>query len=74
MPLYKNVKILKLSDIYHIELAKFMHKCPHGELPIIYNEYFQQACCVHSHEISFASVETYFIQRISSNSRKNSIS
>jgi len=46
-PLYKNLKILKLNDIYQFELAKFMHKFHYGKLPEIYNEFFQEAFSAH---------------------------
>jgi len=38
--LYKNLKVLKLNDIYQLELAKCMYKVHHGKLPEIYKQGF----------------------------------
>jgi len=73
-PLYKNLKILKMNDIYQFELAKFMHKFHHGKLPEIYKEYFQETSSVHSYQTRFANMENYFTHRVSSNAGKKSIS
>jgi len=72
-PLYKNLKILKLNDIYQFEQAKFMHKFHHGKLPEINNEIFQ-GTSVHSYQPRFANIVNYFIHRVSSIAGKKSIS
>ena len=35
-PQYKMLKILKLDEIYKLELAKFMHNLHHNNLPFIF--------------------------------------
>jgi len=40
-PLYKNFNVLKLNDMYRLELAKFMHELHHSELPKIYGNFFK---------------------------------
>jgi len=66
-PLYKNLNVLKLSDIYRIELAKFMHKLHHGTLHKIYDNFFQNISNVHSYKTRFADNQNYFIQRVCTN-------
>ena len=34
--LYQNLNLLKLNDIYKLELAKFMHKLYNNNLPIVF--------------------------------------
>jgi len=73
-PLCKNLKILKLNDIYQFEFEKFMHKFHHGKLPELHKEYFKETSSVHSYRTRFANMENYFIHRVSSNAGKKSIS
>ena len=39
--LYKSMKILKLNDIYELEIAKFMHSYYHCKLPENFVNYFK---------------------------------
>ena len=39
-PQYKMLKILKLDEIYKLELAKFMHNLHHNNLPFIFKRQF----------------------------------
>jgi len=41
-PLYKNLNLFKLNDIYRLELTKFMHKLHHGALRKIYEYLFSK--------------------------------
>ena len=38
--LYQNLNLLKLNDIYKLELAKFMHKLYNNNLPIVFQNRF----------------------------------
>ena len=38
--IYANLQLLKFPDIYHLETAKFMHRCVNGNLPKSYYSYF----------------------------------
>ena len=37
--LYKNFELLKLKDIYRLELAKFMYKLEHNKLLKLFNNF-----------------------------------
>jgi len=58
-PLYKNLNVLKLNDIYPIEMAKFIHKLHHGALHKIYDNFFQNISNVHSYKTRFADNQNY---------------
>jgi len=58
-PLYKNVKILKVHDIYQFDLAKVVQEFRHGQLTKIDNEFFEHVSSVHSYQARFASMENY---------------
>jgi len=73
-PLYKNLNVLKLNDIYRLEWAKLMHKLHHGALLKMYDNYFQNVSSVHSYKTRFPDNENYFIQRVSTNFGKKGIS
>ena len=48
--LYKKLNYLKLNDIYHLELAKFMHKICYNKLPLLFQQRFNKIELVHSHQ------------------------
>ena len=48
-PVYKSLNILKLHDIYKLELAKLMHKFHHEMLPTSFKDLFQKTAEVHCH-------------------------
>ena len=37
--LYHELKLLKVKDMYHLEIAKFMYFFQHNKLPNLYNQY-----------------------------------
>jgi len=39
--------VLKLNDIYRLELAKFMHKLHHGALPTIFDNFHKNISDIH---------------------------
>ena len=41
---------LKLNHIYHLELAKFMHKICNNKLPLLFQQRFHKIELVHSHQ------------------------
>jgi len=69
-PLYKNLNVLKLNDIYRLELAKFMHKLDHGALPKLLDNFFKYISNIPSYKTRFADNQNYFMQRVCTNSGK----
>jgi len=67
-----NLNILKLHDIYILELAKLMHKFHHEMLPTSFKDLFQKTAEVHCHNTRSATNQNYFIQ-VSTNAGKKTI-
>jgi len=66
-PLYKNLNVLKLNDIYRFELAKLVHTLHHGALPKIFDSFFKNISNIHSYRSRFADNQNYFMQRVCTN-------
>ena len=50
MPIFKKLKMLKLEDIYYLQLLKFYHKYVHNKLPHYFSMTpFYQSNTVHGH-------------------------
>ena len=61
-PLYKKLNLLKLDDIYSLELGKIMHKFHSGNLPDNFNHHFTPVNQVHYHATRSATRGAYFWQ------------
>jgi len=68
--LYISLNVLKLHDIYKLELAKLMHKFHHEMLPTSSKDLFQKKAEVHCHNTRYATNQNYFIQQVSTNGGK----
>jgi len=73
-PVYKYLNILKLHNIYKLELAKLMHTFHHEMLPTSFKDLFQKTAEVHCHNTRYATNQNYFIQQVSTNAGKKTIS
>jgi len=73
-PLYKSLNFLKLHDIHKLELAKPMHKFHHEMLPTSFKDLFPKTADVLRHNTRYATNQNYFIQQVSTNAGKKTIS
>jgi len=48
-PLYHQSNLLKINDIYHLEIAKMMHCLHNGKLPQTIDDYFVPVTSVRTH-------------------------
>ena len=73
-PLFKNLRILNLKDIYKLQIGKFMYQCKSGLLPDSFNDMFFVTRQVHSY--GTRSSELFYLPqcRTTCNIRKFSIS
>ena len=62
------MKILKVKDIYEIEIAKFMHSYHHCKLPENFNTHFKNASNHHKYNIRSIVNDNYYVER--ANTRK----
>ena len=63
--LYKQLNILKISDIYHLELGKFMYQLCSDRLPAVFSQLFKKRIKeIHSHNTRQTEKSTYFFPRV----------
>lgn len=49
-PIFKNLKVLNVYDMYKVDLGVFMYKHFNGQLPQIFNEYFNKFTDIHDRD------------------------
>ena len=62
--LYKSLNILRLKDIFELEIAKYMHSFHHNKLPQNFNSYFRTASHQHTHLTRSITNKNYFLKRV----------
>ena len=48
--LYKSLNTLKVTDIYNLELGKFMHQLENNKLPLVFLNFLKKINEIHSYE------------------------
>lgn len=71
--LYQKFELLKVDDIYRLELGKFMYLYQTKALPKVFETYFLDLTQAHNHNTRAKSNNNYFLPSIKTNSGKNSI-
>ena len=71
--LYKRLSILKIKDLYKVELAKFFHSYQRNKLPQIFQDYFQPVKSLHKHFTRNLHTDKFYLPACTSNSFKSSI-
>ena len=66
--LFKSMKILKVKDLYELEIAKFMHSYDHCKLPKNFDNYFKNASNHHKYNTRSIVNDNYYVER--ANTRK----
>lgn len=61
--LYKNLNILKLNEVYMLELAKFMHKLKNNKLPRSFQQRFTKTTDIHSYPTRNNTESNYYLHR-----------
>ena len=56
---YLNQRILKVQDLYNLEVAKFMHGHFHGLLPICFAPFFIETRHLHGHNTRHSGLDNY---------------
>ena len=57
--LYHELELLKVKDMYHLEMAKFINSFQHNELPNRCNQYFTSIKPVHKYNTRCTIVTTF---------------
>ena len=64
---YKNLQLLKLSDDYDLELAKFMRQIYNNKIPFSFQDKLTKLEKIHSHKIRKPSSSNIFFPRVLKN-------
>ena len=70
--LYHELKLLKVKDIYHLEMAKFMYLFHYNKLPNLFNQYFTSSKTVHKYNTRCTSYNNFYLHAINFNAAKKS--
>ena len=70
---YDELKLLKLNNIYKLEVSKLMYKFKSKSLPICFNEYFVLPSKVHSYSTRFVTGNNYSLTRFNKSNSQRSI-
>ena len=65
--LYKNLKLLKLRNVYNLERAKFMHQIYNNKTPFLFQDKFTKLEKLHSHRTRKPSSSNFFLPRVLKN-------
>ena len=63
LPLFSDLQILKLDDIYHLYLTSFVYECHNKLAPNHFSDYFTQVSDIHHHNTRSASHGDFFLKR-----------
>ena len=72
-PLFKQLKILNIESMSKLELAKIMHGCNNGQIPVRIEQIFTKSSKVHQYNTRQTINDGFFIPRIYSQSGKKSL-
>ena len=64
----KKLELLKLHDLYKLEIAKIMHKLFNNKLPPILKSRFVKTDMIHAHETRSVKQSNYFLKSVCQNS------
>ena len=62
--MYKELQVLKIEDIYQLELAKFMYQLHYNQLPKNFYHSFRKLNTIHQHETRLINWTAYYRPRI----------
>ena len=71
--LYLNQRILKVHDLYNLEVAKFMHSHFHGLLPICFSTFFVESRYLHRYNTRHSSLRNYNVTNFRTSKGQKSI-
>ena len=70
---YLNQRILKIQDLYNLEVAKFMHGHFHGLLPVCFASFFVESRYLHSYHTRHSSLRNYNVTNFKTSKGQKSI-
>ena len=65
--LYHELKLWKVKDMHHLEMAKFVYLFQHNNFPNLFNKYFTSTKTVRKYNIRCISYSNFYLHAINSN-------
>ena len=62
-PIFSRLGLLKVGDIFQLQLLSFMYDCYHGLAPSYFSSYFAPVASMHHYDTRAASRGDLFLQR-----------
>ena len=72
--LFKSMKILKVKDIFELEIAKFMYSYYHSKLPKNFDNYFKYAGKHHDYKTRSITADNFYLERAKTRNGQRSCS
>ena len=69
--MFKNMDLLKIQDIFELELGKFMHRAQSNELPENFKNYFTRIENMHSYNLRSIKTKTFHTKFTNTSKYKN---
>ena len=66
-PIFKYLTIIKLPDLYILNITMFMHKFHHKKLPSAFTHYFTTVNEIHAYNTRLASKQSYSLPKTRTN-------
>ena len=63
LPLFFNLQILKLDDIYHLYVSSFVYECHNNLAPNHFSDHFVQLTDIHHYKTRSVSHGDFFLKR-----------
>ena len=67
------LKLLKVKDMFPLEMAKLMYLFQHNKLPNLYNQYFTSTKTIHKYNTRCTSYSNFYLHAINSNAAKKTL-
>ena len=62
--IYKHLNILKLDDMYELEMTKFMYKLHYNKLLKNLFNFFQKLISIHEYQTKLVNSTAFFLSRV----------
>ena len=72
--LFKSMKILKVKDIFELEIAKFMYSYYHSKLSENFDNYFKYASKLYDYKTRSITADNFYLERAKTQDRQQSCS
>ena len=72
--LFKSMKILKVKDIFELEIAKFMYSYYHSMFPENFDNYFKYASKHHDYKTRSITADNFYLERAKTRNGQRSCS